>query len=166
MEPRKVWRSVVKEAVWIILVSSLIGFTVNLSFVIDVLRGERAVSPEQKIDSILNNSDVTPVTLPEAKRAFDSNSALFVDSRSAKDYAEGHILGSINLPWEDFEELKADLEALIQEDRTIITYCGGSCDSSAELAEALRAHGFTHVKVLLDGWPLWVKAQYPVDAFE
>jgi rhodanese-related sulfurtransferase len=166
MEPKKVWKSVVKEAVWIILVSSLIGFAVNLSFVTDVLRGEKFVSPEQKIDSILQNTDVTPVILPEAKRAFDSNSALFVDSRSAEDYAEGHIPGSVNLPWEDFEELKADLGAQIQKDREIITYCGGSCESSAELAEALREYGFTQVKVLLDGWPLWVKAQYPVDSVE
>ena len=166
MEPKYEWRSIVKGAGCIILGASLSGVAMNLSFVTDVLRGEKAVSPEQKIDLILQKTDVTPITLAEAKRAFDSNSALFIDSRSADDYAEGHIPGSLNLPWEDFEELKANLETQIQWDKEIITYCGGSCDSSSELAEALCEYELTNVRVFLDGWPLWVNAQYPVDSFE
>ena len=166
MVPNNEWISTVKRAGYIILVASLIGVAVNLAFVTDVLRGEKAVSPEQRIESILQNSDVTQISLAEAKRSFDTNSALFVDSRSAQDFAQGHILGSVNLPWEDSGELKDSFESEIQRDREIITYCGGSCDSSTELAEALSEYGFINVKVLLDGWSLWVKAQYPVDALD
>ena len=63
--------------------------------------------------------DIERVSLEDAKAAFDSDSAIFVDVRNATSYAEGHIPGAILIPLEDVESLMAELEP----DQWIITYC-------------------------------------------
>ena len=155
-----------KGAGTILVVSSLIGIAVNISFLADVLRGEKTFNPETRVEAILQSTDVTTIALEEAKSAFDAGSALFIDSRNAEDYTEGHIAGALNIPWENFHSFKNELEERILWDGEIITYCGGSCDSSAELAATLLELGYGQVKVFLNGWPMWVEAQYPVDSFE
>lgn len=164
MKQKSEWRPIFRGAGCIIAVASVIGIGVNLSFVLDVLQGEKTFNPEQRIETVLQNAHVEPITLAEAKRAFEKSSAIFVDSRSKEEYVEGHISGALNIPWEEFETLDFDLLDRLPEDMAIITYCGGGCESSAELAEALVEMGCTEVKVLLDGWPLWVEVNYPVES--
>ena len=63
--------------------------------------------------------EIERVSVEEAKAAFDSGTAVFVDVRSAEAYQAAHISGSVNIP---SEELEARLSEL---DKTewIITYC-------------------------------------------
>jgi hypothetical protein len=63
--------------------------------------------------------EIRRVTLEQAKSAFDTRSAVFVDVRSAAFYADSHIPGAINIPLAD---LAAHLNELDPE-RWIITYC-------------------------------------------
>jgi rhodanese-related sulfurtransferase len=90
---------------------------------------------------------------------------LFVDVRSAKDYASGRIPGAINMPAENFGR---DWNKL-PKDKTIVLYEGGH--SSGDICAASRAAGrallengfpFEKVKVYQDGLAGWEKSGQPI----
>lgn len=83
---------------------------------------------------------------------------LFVDVRSAGDYASGRIPGAINLPADEIEQRWNTLP----KDRTIILYesgrsSGDICAASRAGGRALLEHGFpsSQVKVYRDGLVGW-----------
>ena len=157
------WWPILRSAVYIVFAASLIGIVVNLTFVVEVLQGEKTFIPEQRIENIIDNTGLTSITLSEAKKAFDENSVVFLDSRNKEEFAEGHILGAVNVPWEEFERRSYELLERIPENIPLITYCGGGCESSAELAETLVDLDYTEVRVFINGWPSWVEAGYPIE---
>ena len=59
------------------------------------------------------------VSLANAKAAFDSQSATFVDVRDVQSYNQGHIPGAVNIP---LAELESHLNEL-NPNQWIITYC-------------------------------------------
>ncbi|MBI5840627.1 MAG: rhodanese-like domain-containing protein [Chloroflexi bacterium] len=63
--------------------------------------------------------EVERVSLEEAKAAFDSGAAIFVDARSAASYAESHIPGALSIPVAELESRLNELDP----DQWIITYC-------------------------------------------
>lgn len=63
--------------------------------------------------------EIPRVSLDEAKAALDSDSALFVDVRSAEAYQGSHIANSINIPFEELESRLGELDKA----QWIITYC-------------------------------------------
>ncbi len=90
---------------------------------------------------------------------------LFVDVRSAKDYANGRIPGAINMPAENFGR---DWNKL-PKDKTIVLYEGGHssgdiCAASRGAGRALLENGFSfeRVKVYQDGLAGWEKAGQPI----
>ncbi len=83
-----------------------------------------------------------------------SKKAIFVDARTKKDYANGHIKGAINLPYDNFEtEVSHFIEP---KEREIIVYCGSEdCNAGLMVAEDLIERGYTNVRVFEDGWAGW-----------
>lgn len=69
----------------------------------------------------LMEAEVSRVTVTEAKAAFDSGAALFVDVRSAEAFEASHISSSINIPLGEIESDPAGLD--LAKDQWIITYC-------------------------------------------
>lgn len=63
--------------------------------------------------------NIERASLEDAKRGFDSGTALFLDIRDTGSFASGHIEGAINIP---LEELEGRVDEL-PKDRWIITYC-------------------------------------------
>jgi 3-mercaptopyruvate sulfurtransferase SseA len=63
--------------------------------------------------------EVPRVTLEEAKTAFDSGAAVFVDVRSAASYEASHIPGALSIPLGELESRINELDP----DQWIITYC-------------------------------------------
>ena len=163
MKETSQWWLIVRDAAYIAIAASLIGIVVNLTFVVDVLKGEKTFSPEQRIKHALEQTDIDSISLVEAKRVFDENSAVFIDSRSEDEFALGHIPGAVNIPWDEYETGHSDLLDRVPDAMPVITYCGGGCESSIELAEALLHMEYKEVKVFLNGWPSWVKANYPIE---
>lgn len=102
------------------------------------------------------------VSLREAKRAFDNEAALFIDARSSREYASGHIPGALNVPPSDFSGNEA-LDRL-RSDQPVIAYCAGErCQSSIVLAEMLiGVRGHINTRVFFGGWDAWKAADYPV----
>ena len=104
------------------------------------------------------------ITLEEAEKLYFTHAAVFIDARSAEEYAEGHIRDARSLPWQDvdlnFMTVTADLELTT----AIITYCDGeTCELSHDLALFLRDAGFTDTRVLVNGWTVWQQAGLPVE---
>jgi len=63
--------------------------------------------------------EVPRVTLEEAKTAFDSGEAIFVDVRSAASYETSHIPGALSIPLGELESRINELDP----HQWIITYC-------------------------------------------
>ena len=102
------------------------------------------------------------ISLEEAQILFFTKEAVFLDARSPEAYARGHIEGARNLPWVFFEERAPAVLADISKETPIVTYCDGEgCALSAELAVALMARGYDQVKVLANGWSVWVENGLP-----
>jgi rhodanese-related sulfurtransferase len=106
--------------------------------------------------------DTMMVSFDEARRLFFAGDALFLDARPPEDYREGHIRGARNLPADAPDEDLMKALADISQDALIIVYCHGeTCTLSEELASTLRDMGFMDVRVLADGWGLWMKNDLP-----
>lgn len=63
--------------------------------------------------------EIQRVSVEEAKAAFDSGTAVFVDVRSAEAYQAVHISGAVNIPSEELEARLGELD----KSQWIITYC-------------------------------------------
>lgn len=102
------------------------------------------------------------VGLDFAKRFYEARAAVFVDARSAEEFAEGHIAGASSLPFDDVYK-KPDLAKAFDEHGVpIVVYCGGGdCDLAKSLAYAFVEAGHKRVLVLKDGFPGWAAAGLP-----
>lgn len=153
---RMIWQSLI-----LVILSIVIGLTINH------IRPNRLPligdwSPEARIVS--KDGKKISVPVEDAKAAFDSGAAIFLDARSPDDYEKGHIKGARSLPWMKFSEYFDKATADLANDRMIITYCEGeTCELSKELANALIETGFTHVRVLINGWGVWNQHRFPVE---
>lgn len=103
------------------------------------------------------------IALEDAEKLYFTHAAVFIDARSAEEYAQGHIRDARSLPWQDvdfnFMTVTADLELTTP----IVTYCDGeTCELSHDLALFLRDAGFTDTRVLINGWTVWQQAGLPV----
>jgi rhodanese-related sulfurtransferase len=88
---------------------------------------------------------------------------VLVDARPAKQFATGHIPGSINIYPKDLpsrlDQLPADKGTLV------IFYCGGpTCPYTAQSIEIAQKAGYTNLKGFQAGIPAWKKADKPVVA--
>lgn len=99
----------------------------------------------------------------KVKAFFDAKAATIIDAREPAEYAEGHIPGSINMPYEQFATDMQKLEDFDAQGKPIIIYCGGgTCEVSMNLGFSLVSAGKKKVLVYMGGWPEWVSSGYPV----
>jgi rhodanese-related sulfurtransferase len=114
--------------------------------------------------SPINPSTQLPtISLQEAKKRFDTSTAIFIDARLHKNYISGHIEGAINIPYKDFEDKYLLVADFLPLDMEIIVYCSGSdCNASNMVAKNLINLGYNNVKVFKEGWGKWEAAGYPI----
>jgi hypothetical protein len=62
---------------------------------------------------------VPRVTAGEARAAHELQQAVFVDVRTAEEYAQSHVPGALSIPFSKFDSRLNELN----KDRWIITYC-------------------------------------------
>ena len=104
------------------------------------------------------------LSLIEAKNLFLQKQSIFIDARPKDDYEKGHIRDARSLPWHEVDQKYMDATKDISLETPIITYCDGeTCDLSHKLANFLIELGFKNVKVLVNGWSKWQKANLPID---
>jgi len=152
----------IPQAAAILLISALFALLINelrpgrISWVADW-------SPRAQLT--LDSGASLEVSLEEAETLFFAGTALFLDARSPNLYGEGHIEGAKNLPWEEFDQYFPKVMEGISLDTPIVTYCDGDgCGLSKELATALLGHGYNNVRVLVNGWTVWLENELPTEA--
>jgi len=99
------------------------------------------------------------VTPPVATRMINSEKAVVLDIRDTGAFAEGHIVGAINIPIVDFERNMKRLEKYKQ--RPVILVCA-SGQKSGSLMNKLRKQGFDKVYILAGGINAWKNATMPL----
>ena len=102
--------------------------------------------------------------LASIRKLYDAGVTTIVDARSPEEYAEGHIAGAVNMPFDEVFKDPDKVKALVTHGRPIIvTYCGGGdCDLSRNLAFSLIDAGHKKVLVFLEGYPAWKDSGAPV----
>ena len=85
--------------------------------------------------------------------------AIVVDVRPTTDFAQGHIINSINIPINGLEKQTATLDKY--KERPIIISCRSGAQSSQACAR-LRKQGFAEVYNLRGGMMAWQNANLPV----
>lgn len=107
------------------------------------------------------------VPLAQAREQYRAGTSVFMDSRSAQEYSEGHIAGAIGMSIATRRQKLPDLKNSVPRWTQIIVYCnGGTCESAGALASWLGENGWPRVAVLTEGFPAWVLAGYEVDQGE
>ena len=144
-----------QESFLIILASSVLGFSYS------AISQKGFFRPKESPTAIANTAP-SVISFAEAKALHDSN-ALFVDSRHAYEFKQGHIPGALNIPLSTFEESGSSL-ASTPKNSPLVTYCDGvDCNSSMQLAAKLFEAGFTNVKIFFSGWQEWKSHGLPVE---
>ena len=106
---------------------------------------------------------IPEITLSEAYSLHLKNKVIFIDARDPLSYADGHITGATNIYPDEAARYSANLRIKADQGFIFITYCDGpQCPLSKETAHALLMRGVPNVKILVNGWILWLKAGYPI----
>jgi len=106
---------------------------------------------------------IPSITLSEAYDLYRKNKVIFIDARDPFNFEEGHISGAINIYPDEVSLHAASLKIKADQGFIFVTYCDGpQCLLSKETAHALILRGIPTVKVLINGWSLWLKAGYRV----
>ncbi len=89
-----------------------------------------------------------------------NNTFVLVDTQPAMAFAQSHIPGAINYPFQ--ERLTPPIP--LPRDKTLVIYCPCTHDEdSISMAKKLAEFGYYNVKILEGGWYKWVALKYPVD---
>jgi 3-mercaptopyruvate sulfurtransferase SseA len=78
--------------------------------------GQTASQPTSEEDVL---AALPRISLEEAKTAYDQQSAVFLDVRTAEQYAQSHVPGAISIPYTDLASRMSELDPNTE----IITYC-------------------------------------------
>lgn len=106
-----------------------------------------------------DRSGMDAITAPELHSRIGSGDVVVLDVRPRTEFEAGHIAGARSVP---FDELAERLRDLPRGD-VIVAYCRGPyCVFADEAVTALRAKGFTAVR-LTEGFPDWHSRGYPVE---
>jgi rhodanese-related sulfurtransferase len=102
------------------------------------------------------------ISTDELKSLMDKNAPfILIDSRTAPEYAESHIIKSVNIPDKKLQDNLALLPA--DKNSLLIIYCNGvKCGKSKRLALQLDPLGYTNIKIYLEGIPVWEEKNLPL----
>lgn len=102
------------------------------------------------------------------RAVMEARTAIIIDARGTSEYADGHIPGALNIPYESFfDEHYKDLEEDVPMDATVVCYCRSvTCDLSENLAQELRLMGYEKVLCYRGGWDDWSEAGFPAEVGE
>lgn len=102
------------------------------------------------------------VDFPTVYKIWKQEQAIFVDTRSAAHFRQGHIPGAINVP---INRIVLHLNDLPTDKETpLITYCGSiTCPNAYQLMNALLGHGYRNVRFFPRGLRGWLALGYPLE---
>lgn len=93
-------------------------------------------------------------------QAADKQDWLIIDVRSAKEYAEGHVPGAINIAHSDMAQ---SLDQILNyKDKPVVVYCQAGY-RAGKAAKILIENAFSQVKHLDGDMGGWKQAGYPIE---
>ena len=96
------------------------------------------------------------IPLSVAREKLSSGSAVFVDARSASEFAKGHIPGAISIPFEHLGDDYATIDDLIGSGRELVVYCKNrDCDDALLFVSELQKMGCNKAVLYIDGFDAW-----------
>ncbi len=101
------------------------------------------------------------IGVEEARGLCDACRAGFVDARSGREFAAGHVTGALHLPPEGHPGEAAALETLRQYPLVVVYDGDYRCALADEVAARLARAGLRDVRVLEGAWPAWLAAGGP-----
>ena len=154
-------KKLLQQIVLILFLSLIIGLGINFSLIKKYFLGDFGFG----FISLEEYSSITFITLGEAEGLFAEGEVLFIDSRPEEAFQTGHILGAVNIPFEEYKKEKALDLIFLPPEGTVVVYCDGSeCNSSLELAKVLHQKGLIDIKVFFGGWVEWTREGLPVSS--
>ena len=158
-----------KDIFLLLAICSIIG--VARSLILNDIPIIKLPIKEISHEEIKNIKDLTldgpkVVRLNECKEMYDNMKTVFIDARDTESFSEGHILGAINIFFENSDD-DLILEKLdgVSNDQIIVVYCdGGECDLSEELGNHLF-NNLSYKNILLyeGGFPEWKEGGLPIE---
>jgi rhodanese-related sulfurtransferase len=136
--------------------------------VYDLCRAVRGVAERQlaEFDRLVRErfagrgADAEAVPMDELLKRMRSQKVVVLDTRPASEYAAGHIAGAVSVPLEHLQRRLRELP----KHKTYVAYCRGPyCVYADRAVEILRAKG-RRAGRLLEGFPEWQAAGYPIEA--
>jgi rhodanese-related sulfurtransferase len=104
------------------------------------------------------------ISVEETRRLYDEGVAVFIDARSPEGYAEGHIPGAINIPYDRLPQYLETLQSQVLRTDRIVCYCWSpTCDFSDQLATELQIMGYENIDVFTGGWEEWTAGDNPTE---
>lgn len=113
-------------------------------------------SSKNKVSNTIQQSEETKgyenIDGKQTEKLLNSDKdVLIIDVRSEYEYEKGHLLNAINLPYDDDDDFKSELNEIIDyKDKIVLVYCR-SGNRSEKAAVKLVDNGFKNVKNVTDG---------------
>ncbi len=118
-----------------------------------------ALKPKVAARFLPLDNGVGEVLFADAKMAFHSKEAVFVDARHLDSFRRARIPGAISLYWRDYLVASSVLDRYTK-NQLFIVYCSSSqCDMARRTADLMFGNGFHRVYVLKDGIQDWAAQQ-------
>ncbi|MDC0528634.1 rhodanese-like domain-containing protein [Gammaproteobacteria bacterium] len=89
----------------------------------------------------------------------NQDAAKLIDLRSPNEFADGHITGSINIPYADIEDRLHEIK--LQEGKSLVLICD-SGSQSANTGEVLNKSGYQNTVILSGGIGAWKLDNLPL----
>jgi len=123
-----------------VLCSLLIGLLVTLIYTESLKRG-------------------ASISLHEATRLMNQDNSVVVDLRTGQEFADGHIVGAVNIPSLEFAGRMSELDKY--KDAPVVLVCKMGQHSSGS-SKILKDAGYSDVKRMDGGMAEWNNANMPV----
>ncbi|MDD4051920.1 MAG: rhodanese-like domain-containing protein [candidate division Zixibacteria bacterium] len=103
------------------------------------------------------------ITLDDAVAKYQTPEVIFVDARSPEDFAYGHIVRAVNIPYDYLDDNWMGVIDSLDLQKEYVIYCsGGECEASLFLGRLLKDKGFGRLWVFYGGWQEWLDNRLPV----
>jgi rhodanese-related sulfurtransferase len=150
--------NIVMKAVGIVIASSLLGIGVNFVSPNGI---PWIYAPKTKI--VVDDVEIPIVSGAKAREYLRDGNTIFLDTREAEEYVDGHIKGALSFPDPEKEDYYTRLEARLPRKARIVLYCSGpECHMAENVAVFLAKMGYTGLMVMSAGMEGWESAGYPV----
>ena len=161
-------KEILKESISLSVIAIILAFAVNtISSNGITVQGtwfdnriqvelDEPLSYDPEFDSLL--------TMQDAFTLWNDSAAIFIDARDSDEYAEGHIPGAINLPFEEWDDYWEEVEPFIKPEDKIVCYCDGlDCELSLFAARELKAIGYPNSYIFFGGINKWLEHELPLE---